>query len=170
MVKFACYYINMTQKRHIVVPRVLCFVFYKDSVLLLEPRTEKDWHGHYEPPGGHIEKGESVIKCANKEIYEETGLKVKATKLVGVVHVSGFFGKEVMLFITRSQALSNKVKASHEGIPVWFKLDELKNIKMLEDTKPMLDKILKLKKGEVFVGTSEFDGKEKLLSFDIQIN
>ena len=107
------------EKRHVVVPRVLCFVFKGNEVLLLKSSAKKDWYGFYEPPGGHIEKGEDVVSCANREIYEETGLRVKDTGLAGVIHVTGFFGKDVMLFVTKSTTMTSKVVNSREGEPVW---------------------------------------------------
>ena len=160
----------MSEHKHIVIPRVLCFVFNKDSVLMLKASREKDWFGYYQPPGGHIEKGEDVFEAAEKEIFEETGIKVKGTKLVGVIHVSGFFGKEIMLFVTKSLTDKEELSSSHEGEAVWIRLDKLDEVNLLEDTKPMLEKILTMKKGEIFVGTSEFDGKNKLNSLKIKVN
>ncbi|MCP5094375.1 MAG: NUDIX domain-containing protein [Chloroflexi bacterium] len=35
-------------------------------------------------PGGHVDPGESVAQAAKREAFEETGLKVELTRLVGV--------------------------------------------------------------------------------------
>ena len=35
-------------------------------------------------PGGHMEPGESVEECCVREVFEETGLKVRAMRLTGV--------------------------------------------------------------------------------------
>lgn len=35
-------------------------------------------------PGGHMEPGESVEECCVREVFEETGLKVRAKRLTGV--------------------------------------------------------------------------------------
>lgn len=78
--------------RHTVVPRTMCFVFYQDEVLLIKASAKKDWQGIYDPLGGHIEKGESIISSVKREIKEESGLDVFNTKLRGIVHVEGFFG------------------------------------------------------------------------------
>lgn len=41
--------------------------------------------GYYGLPGGHIEKGESVVDCLTREIYEETGCLLIDSILVGYV-------------------------------------------------------------------------------------
>jgi 8-oxo-dGTP diphosphatase len=154
---------------YIVVPRVLCFVFSGDNLLFLKASKEKDWYGYVEPPGGHVEKGESVIDCAEKEILEETGLKVKNTRLVGVVHVSGFYNKEIIMFVTKSAAVGGKLVGSHEGEPIWISLKDLDKFNLLEDIKPITAKVVNMNNGEFFIGTSKFDGKDKLLSFEIKV-
>jgi len=156
-------------QRHQVVPRTLCFVFYNDEVLLLKASSKKEYEGRYDPVGGHVEKGESIIACAEREIKEETGLNVKNTKLRGIVHVSNFFGKEVMMFVTTSTATKKDVVESDEGELYWIKLNKINNLNIFEDVKPILKHITKMKPDELFFGVSEFDGKDKLLSLDIKI-
>lgn len=156
--------------RHTVVPRTLCFVFFGDEVLLLKASNNKEWEGVYNPVGGHIEKGEGVIECANREIQEETGLTVKNTKLKGIVHVTNFYGKNVMMFVTSSNAPSKSVVSSDEGQLEWVNLNKLESLKMFEDVKPILKHVLEMPEGQIFVGTSEYDGKDKLLSLDIKLN
>lgn len=154
---------------HTVVPRTMCFVFFGDEILLMQGK-DKGWGEIYDPLGGHIEKGEGVIASAEREIKEECGLTVRDTVLRGIVHVSNFFGKNVMLFVTSSVAESKEIRASEEGEPVWIHKDNLDKIKMFEDVKPILQHVLEMEKGKIFVGNSEFDGKDQLLALDIKIN
>lgn len=158
------------KQRHQVIPRTMCFVFYGDEVLLLKAGEKKEWTGTYDPLGGHIEKGESIIASAEREIKEESGLTVSGAKLRGIVHVSGFFGKEIMMFVTASKAPSKKVVANHEGELEWVSIDKLNRVKVFEDVKPILRQVLQLKSEELFVGVSRFDGKDKLLALDIKVN
>ena len=47
-------------------------------------------------PGGGIEDGESSFEAAEREVFEETGIKVKTDRLIWHVEV-GFFSKEEIM-------------------------------------------------------------------------
>jgi ADP-ribose pyrophosphatase YjhB (NUDIX family) len=51
------------------------------SSILLTRRTD---NGQWCLPGGMVDPGETVAEACERECYEETGLKVKVTKLTGV--------------------------------------------------------------------------------------
>jgi 8-oxo-dGTP diphosphatase len=60
--------------------------------------------GQWGFPGGHLEFGESYLECAERECLEETGLKIKATKLFAVA--SSVFDSEhhyITLFVQCKQ-------------------------------------------------------------------
>lgn len=151
--------------RHSVIPRTMCLVFYKDEVLMINA-ANKDWAGLYDPVGGHLEKGEDIIAGAKREIGEETGLTDMETQLVGVVHVNNFYGKQIMMFVTKSIAKTKKVTPSDEGELEWIKLDELDKVKTLPDVVQIIEKVMAMDEGEIFVGVSEFDDNNELVSLE----
>ncbi|MGD9128916.1 MAG: NUDIX domain-containing protein [Candidatus Woesebacteria bacterium] len=155
----------MSKHRHTVVPRTLCFVFHQDELLLIKANASKDWEGFYNALGGHIEKGEDIIDNAVREIKEESGLDVTETKLKGIVHASNFFGKDIMMFVTTSKASTKTLDEieTREGNLEWVRVSELDKLKIFDDIKPILSKILKNDSDEVFTAASEFDGKDGLL-------
>ena len=51
------------------------------GAILLERRSDC---GLWGLPGGRVEVGESVGKAAEREVFEETGLSVRITRLIGV--------------------------------------------------------------------------------------
>lgn len=157
------------KERYQVIPRTLCFIFNKDEILLIKGSSKKPWAGVHNALGGHIEKGESVIESADREIKEESGLTVTDTKLRGIVHATNFFGKDVMMFVTVSTTATKKVVANDEGELKWVKVADLDSIKIFEDIKPMIKHVLEMKPEELFVATSDFDGKDKILAFDVKI-
>jgi len=46
--------------------------------------TQRADNGRWCLPGGHMEAGESAAEACEREVLEETGLKVRATRLLGV--------------------------------------------------------------------------------------
>jgi len=52
----------------------------REKVLL----TQRMDNGRWCLPGGHMESGESATEACEREVWEETGLKVRATRLLGV--------------------------------------------------------------------------------------
>lgn len=104
-------------ERHTVVLRTLCFVFNDiNQVLLMERSADKFDAGMFNVLGGHIEKGEDVLKCAEREVFEESGIKPDSTNLMGIVHVSDFFGKNVMMFVTLSMTKNLKLRNQTKAI------------------------------------------------------
>lgn len=69
--------------------------------LLVGQRLSSHGHGTWQFPGGHLEYGEAVFTCAERETLEETGLAVRATKLAAVTNsVFGDAGKHyITLFV-----------------------------------------------------------------------
>ena len=57
----------------------------RDELLLLIKRKYNPDAGYWSIPGGHLELGERTQIAAEREGYEETGFKVKVTKLAGII-------------------------------------------------------------------------------------
>lgn len=66
-------------------PIILCgagvIVINSREEILLQHRIDNDLWGL---PGGAVELGETVEQAAIREVFEETGVKVKSLKLLGV--------------------------------------------------------------------------------------
>ena len=80
---------------------------WRDRQLLLGKRLMKDQRSCWQFPGGHMEKGESVIECASREVREETGLKVKALRHLGFT--------DKTFVIERQQYITLLVSALYES-------------------------------------------------------
>ncbi len=124
--------------------------------------------GFFNCPGGHIEFGEGIIENAEKEILEETGLKVTGTKLKGVIHITNFFGKNIILFVTLSKSDVTDVIDCDEGKLHWVDLNKLEQVRLIEDVKNILDKLTSIGESDIFTAKSEFDGGGKLLKMDFE--
>ncbi|WP_345493976.1 NUDIX hydrolase [Nocardia callitridis] len=57
---------------------VIGVAVFRDSKLLLVRRVPDDYHGGmFELPGGGLESGETFAECVARELFEETGLRVR---------------------------------------------------------------------------------------------
>ncbi|KAL8399816.1 hypothetical protein RB594_000289 [Gaeumannomyces avenae] len=54
--------------------------------VILGRRKGSHGSGQWAFPGGHLEFGESIVACAERETLEETGLHVKGVKIAGVTN------------------------------------------------------------------------------------
>lgn len=55
---------------------VIVVVVANDKILVIRRSKDSTRSGEWETPAGHIDEGESLVKAALREVYEETGLEV----------------------------------------------------------------------------------------------
>jgi len=70
-------------------------VFNKDGEMLWGQRNDTDL---WTMPGGHFERGETPLKAAVRELYEETGLKPEDMDYLGEKTVTSRDGKEITVY------------------------------------------------------------------------
>lgn len=71
-------------KRRTPVAAADCLVINPQGEILLLKRNYPPFVGSWVLPGGHVEYGERVEAALKREVFEETGLRVKKIKLFGV--------------------------------------------------------------------------------------
>lgn len=55
----------------------VAIIVVKDAKILLGRRVGSHGSGTWQFPGGHLESEESIEDCARRELFEETGLKIR---------------------------------------------------------------------------------------------
>lgn len=58
-------------------------IIYKNKLLLIQRKYNPDAQ-MWSIPGGHLDLGEKCKVCAEREVLEETGIKILATDLAGI--------------------------------------------------------------------------------------
>ena len=73
-------------RRYPIVPLIGVGVLLtrNNSLLLVKRKYEPD-AGYWSIPGGHLDLGEKVETAAEREGFEETGFKVRVSKLAGII-------------------------------------------------------------------------------------
>lgn len=136
------------EQRYLFVPRVLVFLGREDEVLLLKGApTKRIWPNQYNGLGGHVEKGESVLQAARREILEESGLDATDLWLCAIITIDTETDKGIVMWIFRGEAPEQILKASEEGNLEWVKLSELEAYPLVEDIPILLPKIFGMEKG-----------------------
>ncbi|MCD6547367.1 MAG: 8-oxo-dGTP diphosphatase [Nanoarchaeota archaeon] len=94
--------------------------------------------------GGKIENGESIIEALKREVYEETGLKIKNAKLRGILNFPKFKdGEWWRVYVFTSKDFNGNIKRKcNEGTLEWVPTNKLLNLNLWEDDKyfiPLLE-------------------------------
>ncbi len=118
---------------------VLCLI-HKDDEYLLQDRVAEDWKG-YTLPGGHIERGESIVDAVVREMEEETGLTILNPHLCGVKHFPIENGRYIV-FLFEADQFEGQLKSSDEGQMNWVKKSELNKVNLVNDFYDLIDVML----------------------------
>ena len=123
-------------------------VVLKDGKVLLVQRDEKecpDAHLKWEFPGGKVDFGETPQDSVVREIFEETGVKVKLNQLLSFVQTSywkySWGNQQTLCFIYTCYFVSQRsVKRDHHVRDVaWVELDGVKKLPTLPGTQEILE-------------------------------
>lgn len=61
-------------------------IIEKNGKVLMVQEAKKKCYGKWNFPAGHLEEGETIYDGAIREIFEETGCKVKLTKVLPIIN------------------------------------------------------------------------------------
>ena len=91
-------------------------------VLLIRRRDNQRW----EPPGGVVEPGETVLDGLRREVSEETGLAVERVRLTGIYQ---HMALGVVAIVFRGRILGGQLAPSAEASEFrWASADEVREL------------------------------------------
>ncbi|MBP2474049.1 ADP-ribose pyrophosphatase YjhB (NUDIX family) [Crossiella equi] len=130
---------NAPQPNSIVVA-VSAFVQDEAGRLLMIRRSDNDL---YSIPGGQLELGETLTEAVIREVYEETGITVEVTGLIGIysnpAHVIAYDDGEVRQEFSicfHARPVGGELRTSSESKEVhWVELANLDRLRVHPSTR-----------------------------------
>ncbi|MDX1701326.1 MAG: 8-oxo-dGTP diphosphatase [Melioribacteraceae bacterium] len=116
----------------------LCYVMKENKTLMLyRNKKEKDYHqGKWNGLGGKFEPGETPEECAIREVYEESGLKVKNPLMKGIITFPLFDKiKDWYVFVFVFKDFEGELIDSPEGKLEWIDNEKLTDLNLWDGDK-----------------------------------
>ena len=104
-------------------------IIEKDNKILMVKEAKKKCYGKWNVPAGHLEDGETIFEGAIREIFEETGCKVRLKNMLPIM--SGELENTTFMIITfTTELLEEKICFNKEEIldVKWISKEELENM------------------------------------------
>ena len=121
-------------------------IVFRDKEVLLVQRDKEPNKGQWSIPGGRQMLGETASEAAQRELLEETGVKVDRLKLVDVVDaiipdVEGKIKYHYTLVDYMGQWQSGESRPGDDAKEVrWVRLNQLSSYSLLEKTMNIIQK------------------------------
>ena len=115
-------------KEHPVCPQCERVIYYDPKIVaaalierngqvLIIRRAVQVGYGLWSLPGGYVDRGEIVENAAAREVFEETGLKVKTDKLLGLFSEQG---NPVLVAAYTAIEIDGDLEAGPEALELGF--------------------------------------------------
>lgn len=145
----------------------LCYIEKDDKYLMLHRTKKKNDinKDKWLAVGGKFEKNESPEECIIREVWEETGLKLKSYKLRCIVtYVSTNWETEYMYVFT-SNDFTGDIIECNEGDLQWIDKNEVIKLNTWEGDKIFVERLQN--KDNFFTVKFEYDG-ETLVKYELR--
>jgi len=115
-----------------------------NSVLLLRRKQGKKLEGYWEFPGGKIENGKTPQECLEREIFEELGVKCKASQIIAESEYH-YEHDSIKLPGILTVLLNHEIKLTVHDKAKWVSLNNILKLKLAPADIPIAKQLLKFK-------------------------
>ena len=121
------------------------------------------WNGF----GGKVELGETIEGAAEREVFEEAGVRVKDLEKMGVIEFENPGDPQSLeVHIFKAISFVGNPTESDEVKPRWFDIDEIPFDQMWPDDKYWLPLFLE---GKKFKARFVLEGQDKVLDYKLEL-
>ena len=104
-------------------------IIEKEGKFLMVQEAKKKCYGKWNFPAGHLEEGETIYDGAIREIFEETGCKVKLTGVLPICSFNKPEGTRILVKFTADVIEENITFDTDEILDVqWIDMDTIKSM------------------------------------------
>ena len=102
----------------------------RDNKILMVKEAKKKCYGQWSFPAGHVDENELITEAAIREVYEETGCKVKLTGVLPISTVIQENEETAILVKFTADIIDENIKFDTKEILdiKWLELAEVKNM------------------------------------------
>lgn len=126
-------------------------ILRKENKLLLVQEAQEKCYGQWNFPAGHLDDGETIFEGAIREIFEETGCKVKLTKMLPIISSKE---REIVRITFLTEILEENIHFDPSEIldAKWIEIEDIKTKykDVLRGPKMMLEMVRQVEENEVY--------------------
>jgi len=166
--------INTIPETHELVICANMYVVRENKILMMRRSNDKILlPGYLQPIGGKVELNEDPLTAVKREIMEEANIQVTDLKLKGIVteiksKKDSQYKSNWQIFHFVAHYEDDAVGTTDEGELVWLTLDEIKQERIAESIRLIIDKLLD-GSSQIIFAKYTYGEKNTLLKKNIQV-
>ena len=148
-----------------MIESTLCYIKKDDSYLMLHRTKKKNDvnEGKWIGVGGKLEAGETPEECVNREVYEETGLKLSSYSFRGIINFASEGWEDEKIYLYTSDSFLGELTECKEGVLEWINEGDIFSLNLWEGDRIFLKRLLE--GGPFFTLNLSYKGDE-LISYE----
>lgn len=105
-------------------------VIVKDNKILMVKEAKKKCYGKWSIPAGHVDGAERITDAAIREVYEETGVKVKLTGVLPIIIIDAKDDEPRLCVRFTAEIIEENIKFDTDEIldVQWIDIEKVKNM------------------------------------------
>lgn len=153
----------MKEEKHFTVVFII-----KENKILLGMKKRGFGMGKYNGFGGKIEKSETILEAAERELKEECGIEAIDLKKYGILNFEfeTKYDNIMVVHVFKANDYKGEIKESEEMRPEWFNLNEIPYNNMWKDDEYWLPELLK---ENFFKGSFLFHDDSLIVKYNLDI-